>query len=65
MKNRAGVIGGFILGAGGFLLMFKLFFLEKLGPEDELAPGMVVIIAVVIGLFLAFIGSRIQHRFAR
>ena len=65
MKNKAGALGGFILGAVGFLLMFKLIFLEKLGLEDELAPGAVVMVAVVIGLFLAFIGGRIQHYIAK
>nr|WP_294877242.1 hypothetical protein [uncultured Pedobacter sp.] len=61
MKNKAGKICGFILGAAGFLLMFKLIFLRNIAPSDELAPGAVVITAVLFGLLFAFIGSLIQN----
>ncbi len=32
-------IGGFIIGAAGFLLVFKVFILDSILKEDELAPG--------------------------
>lgn len=65
MKNKTGKISGFILGVMGFLLMFKLIFLRNIPPSDELAPGMVVIIAIMNGLICGFIGSVIQNYFAR
>jgi hypothetical protein len=65
MKNKLGMIMGFVLGAAGFLLMFKLVFLDHIPPSDELAPGIVVIAAVLNGLLFAFIGSLIQNRFVK
>jgi hypothetical protein len=65
MKNKTGVISGFILGVGGFLLVFKLVFLDRIAPSDELAPGIVVIISVINGFVFAFIGSQIQNYFAK
>lgn len=65
MKNKIGKISGFILGVTGFLLMFKIIFLRNIPPSDELAPGMVVIIAVMNGLIFGFIGSLIQSYFVR
>lgn len=61
MKNKAGIIIGFITGVAGFLLLFKILFLDKIPREDELAPGLVVLAAVFNGLFFAFIGSLIQN----
>ena len=61
MKKKAGIISGFILGTAGFLIMFKLIVLPKIAPEDELAPGIVVIAAVLNGLLFAFIGSLVQN----
>ena len=61
MKNKAGIISGFVLGVSGFLLMFKLIFLDNIAPSDELAPGIVVLISVLNGLLFAFIGSLIQN----
>jgi hypothetical protein len=61
MKNKAGKISGFVVGVTGFLLMFKLIFLDQIPPADELAPGMVVIASVFNGLLFAFIGSLIQN----
>ncbi len=61
MKNKIGMIIGFILGMAGFLLMFKFIFLDNIPPSDELAPGIVVIASVLIGLVFAFIGARIQR----
>ncbi len=60
MKNKTGLISGFILGAAGFLLGFRFVFLPRIAPSDELAPGVVMIIAAVIGAFCAFAGVRIQ-----
>jgi hypothetical protein len=65
MKNKVGIITGFILGVTGFLLMFKLIFLDNIPPADELAPGIVVIASVLNGLVFAFIGSLIQNYFVK
>ncbi|HEX5025241.1 MAG TPA: hypothetical protein VFV68_08205 [Agriterribacter sp.] len=65
MKNKVGITSGFELGVAGFLLMFKLIFLDHIPPADELAPGIVVIISVLNGLLFAFIGSRIQYYFVK
>lgn len=65
MKNKAGAIIGFVTGAAGFLLLFKLLFLDRIPPEDEVAPGMVLIAAVMNGLLFALIGSFIQNYAAR
>ncbi len=65
MKNKAGKITGFILGTAGFLLMFKIIFLDNIPPSDELAPGIVVLAAVLNGLVFAFIGSVIQNSFVK
>ena len=60
MKNKAGIIIGFVLGVAGFLFLFKIIILDRVPPEDELAPGMVLIAAIVNGFLFAFIGSFIQ-----
>ena len=65
MKNKMGKLSGFVLGVTGFLLMFKLIFLVNIPPEDELAPGIVVLAAILNGFLFAFIGSRIQNYFAK
>lgn len=65
MKNKAGAIIGFVLGVAGFLFLFKLFVLSKIPPEDEIAPGMVLIASIFSGFFFAFIGYWIQGRFAK
>jgi len=65
MKSKPGIISGFIIGVAGFLLLFKLIFLDNIPPTDELAPGIVVIASVLTGLLFAFIGSRIQQYFAK
>lgn len=63
MKKKTGIISGFIIGVSGFLLMFKFLVLDNIAPSDELAPGIVVLIAILNGLLFAFIGSRIQRYF--
>ena len=65
MKNKAGIISGFILGVAGFLLMFKVIFLDNISPADELAPGIVVIASVLNGFLFSFIGSLIQNYFVK
>ena len=65
MKKRAGMIIGFAAGVTGFLWMFKIIFLDNISPEDELAPGIVVIISVLNGLLFAFIGAQIQNYFVK
>jgi hypothetical protein len=61
MKNKLGLISGFAFGVAGFLLMFKIIFLDRIAPSDELAPGIVMMAAVLNGVLFAFIGSRIQQ----
>lgn len=65
MKNKIGFIIGFLAGSIGFLVLFKILFLDRTPPEDELAPGMVVIIAIVIGSGCAFTGDWILNYFKR
>lgn len=65
MKTKAGLIAGFILGVTAFLFLFKIIFLDHISPEDELAPGIVVIASVLNGFLFAFIGSLIQNYFVR
>jgi len=61
--KKVGIISGFILGVTGFLLMFKLIFLDNIPPADELAPGIVVITSALNGSLFAYIGSKIQNYF--
>ncbi|MES3019707.1 MAG: hypothetical protein V4721_18100 [Bacteroidota bacterium] len=63
MKNSAGKIIGFVAGLAGFLILFKLIILNHTTPDDELAPGIVVIAAVLSGIFFGFIGNLMQSRF--
>jgi hypothetical protein len=39
MKNKTGKIIGFVIGAAGFLFLFKVLVLDRHSPEDELARG--------------------------
>ncbi|UFH52703.1 hypothetical protein [Spirosoma sp. KNUC1025] len=63
MKNKTGKLIGFILGQTGFLFLFKLIILDTTHPEDELAPGIVVIASILSGLFFAFVGAFMQTYF--
>jgi hypothetical protein len=65
MKNKTGIIGGFVFGVAGFLLAFKLIVLDNVPPSDELAPGMVVLASFFNGLLFAFVGHWIQHHFRK
>lgn len=61
MKNKTGKLTGFVAGVAGFLLLFKLFFISNVPPSDELAPGIVVIFAVLNGLLFAWLGNWMQN----
>ncbi|HMS68112.1 MAG: hypothetical protein WAT92_24640 [Saprospiraceae bacterium] len=63
MKKKLGLILGFIIGFASFLFMWKMIFLTRITPEDELAPGAVMILAVILGSILGFLGSKIQKYF--
>ena len=65
MKNKVGIISGFAVGVAGFLLLFKIIFLDNIPPSDELAPGIVVIASILTGVFFAFIGFQIQNYFVK
>jgi len=65
MKNKTGIISGFVLGTVGFLSIFKLIFLDHIPPEDEIPPGIVVIASILNGLLVAFAGYLIQNYFGR
>jgi hypothetical protein len=65
MKNKTGVLTGFILGVTGFLLLFKIIILDRVSPDDELAPGIVVIASIMSGALFAFVGYLIQNSFER
>ena len=60
MKSKISIIIGFVLGVTGFLFMFKILVLDRVSPKDELAPGIVVMAAVLNGFLFAFIGSLLQ-----
>ena len=64
-RNKIGTIGGFVFGLTGFLLMFKLIFLDNIPPEDEVPPGMVVIASLLNGSLFAFVGYSIQNYFGK
>lgn len=65
MKNKTGIITGFVTGFAGFLLLFKIIILDHTSPEDELAPGIVILMAILAGFASAFTGHLIQNYFRR
>lgn len=65
MKNRAGIIVGFVVGLTGFLFLFKILILDTTPPSDELAPGVVVIASILNGFLFALIGRYIQLNFRK
>lgn len=65
MKNIGGKIIGFVLGLTGFLGLFKVIILDHTAPSDELAPGIVVILALLSGAAFAFVGYLIQKHFIK
>lgn len=60
MKNKLGKFLGFTFGASAFLFLFKMLFLNRISPSDELAPGIVVLMAIVVGSIVAFFGGYLQ-----
>jgi hypothetical protein len=65
MKNKTGIVSGFVLGLAGFLLMFKLFILDNIPREDEVPPGIVVAVSILNGLLFAYAGYSIQNYFKK
>lgn len=65
MKNVIGTIIGFALGLVGFLYLFRIFFLVRIPPQDELAPGIVVTLAMLSGILFAFAGAFVQNKLVR
>lgn len=65
MKNKVGLISGFVLGVAGFLFLFKVIILDTTPPSDELAPGIVVLASLMNGFLFGFIGSRLQTYFGK
>jgi hypothetical protein len=65
MKNKTGIIIGFVLGTTSFLLLFKVIFLDNIPPADELAPGIVVIASMINGLLFGFLGLFVQNYFGK
>jgi hypothetical protein len=65
MKSKAGILIGFVLGLTGFLFLFKIIVLDHTSPEDELAPGIVVLASIVSGVLFAFAGRLLQNYFGR
>ena len=60
MKNKIGMIGGFIFGLIASLL--SIIVLSVIYPEEDMA-GIVIIVLLLSGLFFAFIGYLIQNYF--
>ena len=65
MKNKTGIIIGFVLGLSGFLFLFKIIFLDNIPPSDELAPGIVVLASIMNGILFAFAGHLVQNYFEK
>jgi branched-subunit amino acid ABC-type transport system permease component len=61
MKSKALMIGGFVAGVAGFLLLFKIFFLPNIPPEDEVPPIVVVLAAIVNGFLFGYIVYLLQR----
>jgi hypothetical protein len=45
--------------------MFKILLLDKIPPEDELAPGIVVFLSILNGLLFVFLGRLPLNSFNR
>lgn len=65
VKSKAGIIIGFIAGVAGFLVLFKIIILDNTPPEDELAPGAVVLASLFAGVLLAQVGRLVQRYFEK
>ncbi len=62
MKNRVGIICGFVFGA--LLGFLAIVVVSHLHPEEDLA-GIAIITLLISGLFFAFVGSLIQSYFVK
>jgi Na+/proline symporter len=60
MKGKLAMLVGFVLGLAGFLLLFKIFFLPNIPPEDEVPPIVVVLAAIVNGFLFGYIAYLFQ-----
>lgn len=65
MKNVLGILFGFVTGLVGFLYLFRIFFLVRIPPQDELAPGIVVMLAMISGILFALAGAFVQSKLVR
>lgn len=65
MKKIAGLVVSFFIGSIGFLVIFKLFFLDKIPREDEIAPGVIVFISLLLGTIFTFLGNAISNYFSK
>ncbi|WP_443938191.1 hypothetical protein [Pedobacter sp. MW01-1-1] len=62
MKNKAGTITGFVLGA--VLSFLGIAVLSYLHPEEDLA-GITIGTVLIAGVFSAILGSKIQNTFLK
>jgi hypothetical protein len=65
MKTKIPAFIGFAIGMVGFLTFFKVFILVNIPPEDEIAPGLVLLTSIVIGLVFAYVGSIIGRKWSK
>jgi divalent metal cation (Fe/Co/Zn/Cd) transporter len=65
MKNKTGVIIGFIAGIASFLILFKLIFLNRIITEDEVPPPMVIMAAILNGLIFSYLVFFVQNYFVK
>lgn len=61
MKNKAGKLIGFAIGLAGFMAVFKVFFLPYIPREDEVPPGLVLIMSIITGLLFSLGGHLLQN----
>lgn len=65
MKIKIAAFIGFAIGMVGFLAFFKVFILVNIPPEDEIAPGLVLLTSIVVGLIFAYFASIIVKRWSK
>lgn len=61
MKNKAGKLIGFAIGLAGFMAVFKMIFQPYIPREDEVPPGLVLIMSVITGLLFSLAGHILQN----
>ena len=62
MKNKTGIISGFVFGV--IVAFLLIIILSKIHSGEDLA-GIVIITLLISGLFFAFIGYLIQNNFTK